>query len=129
MRSPACDRILVENSLMHDESMDDRAEKLRTEIGLSPLRSLRDSLNLAREKGEKREMDIQLALIRSSAIFVLHPFSDNFYFLTISSPSFYFPQWMTFSFILFLYVFAVFCFSYFQWNSGCVYLKCIFNKY
>jgi len=77
---------------MHDESMDDRAEKLRTEIGLSPLRSLRDSLNLAREKGEQREMDIQLALIRSSAIFVLHPFSDNFYFLTISSPSFYFPQ-------------------------------------
>jgi len=36
-----------------DESMDDRAEKLQTEIGLSSLRSLRDSLN--REGREKRD--------------------------------------------------------------------------
>lgn len=45
-------------------------EKLRTEIGLSPLRSLWDSLNRAGQRGEKRGMDVRSVLSYEVARFL-----------------------------------------------------------
>lgn len=122
------------DSLMYDdESMNDRAEKLRTEIGLSPLRSLRDSLNRAGEKGEERGIDIRLALVRSGAIFVLHPSLGNFYFLATSPHSLH--SLLSTMNDLFFHPFSLClcstllpCFPV-KFRRLRVYLKCIFNKF
>lgn len=70
--------------------MDDRAKKLPTKIGLSPLRSLRDSLNRAGGEGREREMDVRVGSSCEVARFLRYvpPLPPgNFYFLATSPRS------------------------------------------
>lgn len=102
-----------------DESMDDRAEKLQTEIGSSPLRSLRDSLNSGRgrEQGKRDGRTVSSRTKWRDFCYIPPPLTFIFLPPLLILSTLYFPRWMTLSSTLFLYVFAVLCFLVFQWSS------------